>query len=430
MSDSLVQVSRVIARIEEKDQDIAIGIFNIDGASKIIEAHGYSIFFMLTKKVFNLLHTIGSQYSMEDFTLYHLISDEFVIILNDTNNSGFNILDSLRSTLFQTTFAFDDVLIHITASIGLVRTATHQASGERLLQMAHSALKAAKEEKNCCVAFNGSTEPQPRTFSSVELRQVIGAIPDEIDEENCILPFFQPIYLYSLEGWGLSGFEVLLRWRRGTETIPPPTILSEARRFGQSFELEKLVIQRAFTTFSKEFNNHPIDISLNLSPRHFSNTKHINEIIECANASKIPFEKIKIEILEKGSIKTQESEENNNLLRRYGIKIVIDDFGIESAFRNALHAPIDGIKMDREFIKGIGTKRGNGLFNTIVSFAFELNTSIVIEGIETEEQLKYLEKIGKDLHQKNFSKLHAQGFYLSRPFPPNELKSFIKNTYT
>lgn len=106
-------------------------------------------------------------------------------------------------------------------------------------------------------------------------------------------------------------------------------------------------------------------------------------------------------------------------IKDIGIKIFVDDFGTQYSFLNYLYTvPIDGIKIDRSFINGIDRcEKKFIIVKNLIKLANDLNLEVVAEGMETVEQLRYLERANCR---------NVQGFLFGKPLNPNELTSFMK----
>ena len=106
-----------------------------------------------------------------------------------------------------------------------------------------------------------------------------------------------------------------------------------------------------------------------------------------------------------------------NDLKSIGVKVLLDDFGKEySTLNNLIDFPIDFIKVDKGFVQKVTTKRGRGLIKTIIAMGQDLDMKVVVEGIETEEQLEILQSLQCE---------YGQGYHLSKPIDPAYLDIWV-----
>ena len=145
-------------------------------------------------------------------------------------------------------------------------------------------------------------------------------------------------------------------------------------------------------------------------------TSDLGESVEAAlRDSGLPPTHLEIEITETAAIDNIQSAREHLLrLRRMGVSIAIDDFGTGySSLSYLRNLPLNTIKIDRSFVRDVGMDLGDdALVTTIIALAQGRDLRVVAEGVETEEQLRFLISRGCD---------YAQGYLLSRPLPPEDL---------
>lgn len=132
------------------------------------------------------------------------------------------------------------------------------------------------------------------------------------------------------------------------------------------------------------------------------------------------FSKIEFEITETAVINDFDKAINELIkLKKLGIKISLDDFGTGySSLTYLQKLPLDSIKIDRDFIKHVFSENAEeSMFKSIVDMAHDLDLRVIAEGVETEEQLRFVKKNGCDM---------AQGFYLGRPVSPEAIEEILK----
>jgi EAL domain-containing protein (putative c-di-GMP-specific phosphodiesterase class I) len=162
-----------------------------------------------------------------------------------------------------------------------------------------------------------------------------------------------------------------------------------------------------------------IPISINLSPRQFGQERLVEDIEAIVRYSGVDPRRLEFEITESG-IMTSEKESIRKLLRikEMGAAISIDDFGTGySSFSKLKDYPVDTVKMDKSFIDPLPHDRRAGIIaSAIVDMAHTLSFTVVAEGVETVEQLHFLESIFCDQYQ---------GFLFSKPIPEPEFRRLL-----
>lgn len=215
----------------------------------------------------------------------------------------------------------------------------------------------------------------------------------------------------------MVGAEALCRWIRHGKVIPPADFIPVLERFGNISQLDLYVVETVAQDLRGWLDKGitPVRTSLNISRRDLLVPKLAERINEIVDRYRIPHDLIEIELTE-----TYTTDEFSmmlrliNELRDFGFKISIDDFGSGYStltMLKSIHADI--IKLDRAFIKDM-TESSNEdriILRNVVHMVNELKIEVIAEGIETAEQVNFLDTIGCGV---------IQGFYYDRPLPHDE----------
>jgi EAL domain-containing protein (putative c-di-GMP-specific phosphodiesterase class I) len=164
-------------------------------------------------------------------------------------------------------------------------------------------------------------------------------------------------------------------------------------------------------------------LSLNISSRQFRAEGLVRDIGQALARYDIPHHCLELEITE--GLLMEDLPDTRKILHelgRLGVRLSVDDFGIGySALSYLKRFPVNGLKIDKSFICGLPTDRGDvSLVEAIIAMARSLHIEVTAEGVETEEQLRFLRQRGCDF---------VQGYYLSEPLPAekfNDLMEFGK----
>jgi len=222
--------------------------------------------------------------------------------------------------------------------------------------------------------------------------------------------------------------EALLRWthpERGQ--IPPAVFIPVAEELGLIDTIGTWVFQQAAATARRWQQSlppeireaHPIQITINTSPRQFAKGKSLEVLLESLEALELPGRCIAIEITERLLLDEQPAVTAQLArLRAAGIQLSIDDFGTGySAMAYLTRMDIDTLKIDRSFIRNLTTHPGDlAITEAIIVMAHKLGLTVVGEGIETEAQRERLAAAGCN---------YGQGFLFSRPIPEHEFFEFL-----
>jgi len=219
------------------------------------------------------------------------------------------------------------------------------------------------------------------------------------------------------------GFEALIRWKHAERgLIFPGEFIELAESTGLIIPIGEWVIKQAANQIREwqEQGLKNVTLSVNLSPRHFLHHNLPSYLDKCIAEANIKPKNIMLEITENVAMEDTEAVANRiNLLRKMGFSISIDDFGKGySAFIYLQHFPIQQIKIDRQFINGLGNNpKSSGIVQTIIHLAEMLGLQTIGEGVETKEQWDLL---------KEFGCSELQGYYFGRPLPVDEINELIR----
>lgn len=237
-----------------------------------------------------------------------------------------------------------------------------------------------------------------------------------IDHE--FVPYIQP--KVSFADGSIVGGEALVRWMSSDEGMIPPD------RFIPLFEQNGFVTKVDFYMLEKvcamikqreEWGKRNVPISVNQSRVHVYDNMYINKLINMFDKYGTDKNYIIFELTE--SAFTENTQDMINLLRRMsalGYNISMDDFGCGYSSLNMLNLlPINEVKIDKAFLDDESPK-SRSIIKAIVDLAHGIGISIVCEGVETDEQVRFLRSVGCDV---------AQGYYYAKPMPMNEFEKML-----
>lgn len=226
--------------------------------------------------------------------------------------------------------------------------------------------------------------------------------------------YFQPYFGVEKK---ILGMEALIRWNHPhSGVLSPASFLGIAEETGFILEIEKWVLTQSIHKVKQLHLSGltELRLSVNISAQQFENPNFPEMVHNLLHQLSFTPENLTLEITERFLIK-EDNIEVINRLKKLGIRISIDDFGVSySSLQYLKDLTIDELKIDRSFICNIETDRNSQkIVETIISLGHHLNLNIVAEGVETEQQFQLLKKLKCDI---------VQGYLFSKPLPFDRFK--------
>ena len=220
----------------------------------------------------------------------------------------------------------------------------------------------------------------------------------------------------------IKGVEALIRWNHPRlGLLPPGEFLPVAEDTGLIVEIGAWVIRDAFKTLREWENNGiaPGRVAINISPRHLEQPNFVNLFVRWMKEFNVTPQRVEIELTENLFIRDPGAMvQKLQSLAAQGVMIAIDDFGTQYSSLSYLQKfPIHTLKIDKSFVWEIDREyRQHAIIKAIISIAHGLGLNLVAEGVETEEQLKFLETHDCD---------EIQGYLVSRPLAKTALEQLL-----
>lgn len=216
--------------------------------------------------------------------------------------------------------------------------------------------------------------------------------------------------------------EALIRWQPDGQMVSPGLFIPLAEQSHLMPELDRYVIATACQQIRRWLDQgyQVLPLSINLSARYLTDEQTINFIFQQVGEFDIPAHLLEIEVTEYSLISDeQRTADNMYRLQKAGITLAIDDYGTgHSNLATVLSLPVQNLKIDQSFIrKGMSSSKGRAVLENILQLAKSLQVTTTAEGVETEEQLQYLQRSGCEF---------IQGYLLSRPLPLNDYEALLR----
>ena len=344
--------------------------------------------------------------------------DEFVVVMpditsvEDVEQCAANLVARLTPEM-----SIENHVVQVMASVGVCIYPDFASDAKHLLKRADAAMYAAKE--------NGRNQYQ--IFSESMLKETAHRLTMEHALRNALANgemsmHYQP--QASLATGAVTGMEALLRWNHPKlGRVSPAQFIPVAEETG----LIVPIGEWAFMTDCCEGKalqdelGMELTVSVNLSPRQFQQKDLVSVIENSLARSGLPADRLQIEITENMlMINSGENLDKLQKLRELGVSISIDDFGTGfCSFSYLLQYQVDRLKIDQSFVKLAGTDaNASAVVRTIIAMSHGLNIKVVAEGVETEEQMRFLHRRRCD---------EVQGNFISPPVTPAEFCEAVRN---
>lgn len=349
----------------------------------------------------------------ENIQVYRQGGDEFSILIEGSRRDAAKLAQKILS-LFTKSFYLNYQEYYISPSIGISTFPNDGKDAESLMKNADEALFSVKERGKAHYQFYRSE--MNSTVSNIvsletHLRKAL------LREE--FLLYYQPqVDLITGE---INSFEALLRWNsKELGMISPLDFIPLAEDTGLIISIGNWVIDTACRQIRdwSEAEKRGIKIGINISPKQFLQPKLVTTIESSIKKYGIDPSLLEIEITEGAMQDMDETTPILTGLKRIGVTISIDDFGTGYSSLNYIKQfPIDALKIDQSFIRGVTTdKKDAAITTTIIHLANSLGLEVIAEGIENKEQAEFL--LAANCHK-------GQGFLYSRPISSQEVEKQI-----
>ena len=407
--------SRVQQAIDEigRDRQFAIIVLDLDSLKDINSTWGREFGNMLLVSVAQRLTT---HLDSEDILARFGGNDFVVLRRNISNHDSLIELSHRLLDSFTQPFLIGDRSISSAAKIGITIYPLDGVTIERLLQNADTAIHQTNQHLNTYQFYCPSmTDKLKRTLA--------------IKENLRYAPIRNELYLHyqpriEIATGKLAGVEALLRWNSAELGIVAPTeFIPIAEATNMIMPIGEWVLRNACLQNKRwqKLGIAPFKISVNLSTCQFKQVDLIETIDRILDETDSQPTHLELEITENLLVEDLvKAIALLSQLKERGISIALDDFGTGySSLKYLQRLPIDTLKIDRCFVSNIALNSNDAAISkAIVALARSLKLNITAEGVETEAQFLYLRNLGCD---------EVQGYYFSKPLPPDMLTSFLGN---
>ena len=350
-------------------------------------------------------------------TVARVGGDEFVVVMPDITSMAVveqcavNLVKKLGPEI-----AIDGQLVHVSASVGVCVYPDFATDARHLLKRADVALYTAKENgRNQHQLFSEDMLKETKHRLSMEHALRYALANQELSLH------YQP--LISLSSGAVIGMEALLRWNHPQlGAVTPAQFIPLAEETGLIVPIGEWVMQTACRE-SQQLRDElqsDLTVSVNLSPRQFQQKSLLHTIEHALAQSGLPARNLEIEITENMlMVNSAANLETLQHIRELGSRISIDDFGTGfCSFTYLLQYQVDRLKIDQSFVRqAVSDGNAAAVVRTIIAMSHGLNIKLIAEGVETEEQLRFLLRRRCD---------EAQGRFFAGPVPAQDFAEAVR----
>ena len=414
------QLQHAITRLpRQKSPFLAVLYLDLNGFKEVNDSMGHSAGDLLLIETARRLNKV----SRSNDIVSRLGGDEFVVLLEEIDRPEQTLeICSRIHIVLSAPFQIEDCYVNISTSIGVaIHSAKDNLNGkiETLIENADMAMYRAKQKGTAQTEF---FLPQMRAKSEAII-EIKHRLNRAFKEEEFLL-YYQPIFC--LKDGTITGFEALLRWNHPKLGLTYPNdFLPTIQNSALFFELELWIVKKAcyqLQQWLQEFNfSEDFSLSINISPQLLQNPDFLNYIEDVLEKEEAIAKYLTLEITETALIDNTETVEKIlQRLREKKIKIALDDFGTGFSSLSHLHNfSLDIIKIDRSFVTSLDrNQRSVHILRSIIYMSQQMNLTIVAEGVETLDQLQWLQESSCQL---------GQGYFWSPPLAASAIAELLNS---
>jgi diguanylate cyclase (GGDEF)-like protein len=407
------RLALALMRTERRGELLAVLFLDLDRFKVINDSLGHSAGDQL---LVGLSQRLSVGLRPED-TIARLGSDEFAVLLEDVKNaSAVTAVAERLGAELQRPFLFQERELFITVSIGIALTISRSTTPEEILRNADLAMHHAKARgKSRYELFDQSMNKPAHDRLGIELD-----LRHAITRGDFTL-HYQPVV--ALDSGRITEVEALVRWNHPQRGLLfPADFVSLTEDTGLIVPLGRWITTEAcrqLRQWQTAGEGAPLVMSVNLSARQLQHPHLVDDVARALEETRIDPGTLRLEITETVVMQDAPSTlAKLEALKRLGVRLAIDDFGTGySSLGYLKRFPVDTLKIDRSFVKGIGRDvEDTAIVRAVITVAKSLGLAVTAEGIETEAQLGELRALGCD---------RGQGYLFAKPVPADRIPPLL-----
>lgn len=407
------RLSQAIARAEKSGKRVGVAFLDLDSFKAVNDTLGHGQGDRLLMKI---ARTLSDAVGCHD-VVARFGGDEFILLFNEVSDQDalLGCMDRVMEAI-QRPVTLAEQEFFVSASAGVALYPEDGETADALLKNADTAMYYAKDAGKskyilCSKQMKDELEERIRLTNLLYRAQ----------ENGQLVLHFQP--QVEVETQMIVGLEALIRWDLpGSGLIPPMKFIPLAEQTRLIHSIGAWVLEEACRVNRRfqEMGCEKLRISVNVSVHQLKNPNFVEMVNGILEKTGMQAQYLELEITE--SVANGNTDHMINVLYRLkelGVSISIDDFGTAySSLGRLKMLPIDRIKMDMQFVRGIEkSRKDQAISKVIINLAKSLNVKVTAEGVETAPQFQFLKRRMCD---------EVQGYYYYKPLPEDEIREILK----
>jgi len=412
-----LRLEHALGRARRNGETLALLLLDLDRFKDVNDSFGHSMGDRLLEQVSARL----TARLRDADTVSRLGGDEFVLLLESLRHpeDAARVADELIDAISEPYLLPNGHEVLIGVSIGIALFPDHGGGREELLQHADAALYRAKADgRDRFMFFSEEMTVTARARVALEMRL------HQALARNELRLHFQP--QIDMASGRIIGAEALVRWQDPEDggLVLPEDFIPLAEETGLINAIGRWVLTETCRQGRRwrDAGMRPLTLAVNVSPRQLRHGDFVAVVAETLAETGYPADGLELELTESALAENPGAlAEIFQRLRALGVRLVLDGFGAgHSSLARLKRLPLDVLKIDKSFVADIPRDRnGMEIIATIIAMGKTMRMRVLAEGVETAEQLDFLEKQGCREYQ---------GYYLSRPLPPEEFARFVETS--
>ncbi len=399
-------LNTAVAEADEAHQ-LAFLLLDMDNFKDVNDALGHSVG---DEVLVEIAHRLTAELGSEALEISRLGGDEFALAVKVADEQGAMAVAERVSGALSAPYVHDgEQLIDVDASIGVALAPLHAHTGEALFARGDIAMYQAKRDKTGIALFD--PEGDSPTVSRLG---IVGSLRRALEDKELYLDYQPKINLHTRR---IMGVEALVRWRHPSGvTIPPDSFIPAAERSGLMPKITDAILDMALEEV-RNWRRHgfEVPVAVNVTSTDLLEPGFVEELRDKLIHYRIPASHLTLEVTERvlaGDLARARSVMVR--LNKLGVKMAMDDFGTGwSSLLMLRSLPVSEVKLDRSFVsRAVDSEMDRAIVAKVTELCHALELVVVAEGVETEQVLDRLVRLGCD---------EAQGWHVATPMSPEEV---------
>ena len=407
------RLDQAILQAQRNGRCVAVAFIDLDSFKLVNDGLGHNA-------GDELLKVVGARMQncvRGDDTVGRFGGDEFIILLTDLGDDALAIaplLDKICQAVTRPVLLGGQE-VQVSCSMGVVMYPRDGEDPNTLMMNADAAMYRAKDMGNNNFQFY----TREMNASVEEKLVLLEGLRNALDAQQLSL-LYQP--KIDLRSGLIFGVEALIRWRHPEQgMISPLRFIGLAEESGLIVAIGEWVLRTACQQNMawRAAGLAPISMSVNVSPRQFQETHLVERVARALADSALPAGALELEVTESLIMRDlAQSVGRMGELKAMGVALSIDDFGTGYSSLSALKSfPISRLKIDKSFVSELADNPDDqAIAMAVISLGHKLNLRVIAEGVETEQQCRFLSENDCD---------EMQGYLFSRPLPPDDIAALL-----